>query len=184
MKNKINRKTLITKLKKIKAIITDVDGVLTGGEIIIPPGDNGDIKIWNVKDRLAFAMIRAAGSPYKLFFVTGRYSRDVSERAKELGITLYDNCADKKTAFEKIISSYGADLKSENVAVIGDDLIDIPMLRLAGLSICPSDAHNEVKKICDIVLETPGGKGAFREFAELLLKVNGLWRKAVSKYMD
>jgi len=181
-KNISSDATLKKKLERIKLIITDVDGVLTAGEIIIPPSGGGDLKIWNVRDRLAFAMLRLAGSSFKLAFVTGRSSADVSSRASELGAVLYDNCADKRDAFNKITTSLS--LAPDEVAALGDDIIDIPMLKLSGVAVCPSDAHPEVKKICDIVLKSAGGKGAFREFTEMLLKSRGLWHIIKAEYID
>ncbi|MDI6757993.1 MAG: HAD hydrolase family protein, partial [Endomicrobiia bacterium] len=166
--------------KKIRVVATDVDGVFTAGEIIILDGGAGDLKIWNVRDRLAMALLKNAGSPVALAFVTGRSSEDVRRRAAEFGASLYEQCADKKKAFDVIISKAG--IRPDEAASIGDDVIDLPMLSAAGIAVCPADADPEVKKICDIVLRARGGKGAFREFAEMLLKSRGLWSRAIAPY--
>ncbi|PKN01934.1 MAG: hypothetical protein CVU77_03085 [Elusimicrobia bacterium HGW-Elusimicrobia-1] len=166
------------KLKKIKVVITDVDGVMTAGEIIILAG--GDLKIWNVRDRLALAFLKNAGSPVSMAFVTGRSSEDVRLRAAEFGASVYEQCSDKKKAFDSIVAAAG--VRPDEAVCIGDDIIDLPMLAAAGLSVCPSDAAPEVKKICDIKLRAAGGRGAFREFAEMLLKSRGLWERAIEPY--
>lgn len=177
----MKKKSLVTKLKKIKVIAMDIDGVLTGGEIIILK--SGDLKIWSVKDRLAFTILKNLNPLFKLVWVTGRASEDVRTRANEVGVELlFENCANKREALKEIINKLN--VSADEIAYIGDDLIDIPVLKRVGVSVCPKDADNEVKKYCMIILKTPGGKGAFREFLEMLLKAKNLWKKAISHYTD
>lgn len=175
------KKSLNSKLKNIKVIAMDVDGVLTGGEIIIL--NSGDLKIWNVKDRLAFAILKNLNSPLKIVWVTGRSSEDVKARSKEVGVNmLFENCADKRTALLGILKEFR--VRPEEISYIGDDLIDLPLLRKVGISVCPSDAPPEVKKFCNIVLKSPGGTGVFREFVEIVLKAKGLWKHALAPYVN
>jgi 3-deoxy-D-manno-octulosonate 8-phosphate phosphatase (KDO 8-P phosphatase) len=175
-------KKLIAKAKKIKLIAMDVDGVLTGGEIIVFDS-GGEIKVWNVKDRLAFHLIRRSGSGIKLAWITGRSSRQVSDRAKEIGIDeFYDDCMNKKEAILEILKKNK--LRPEEVVFIGDDLIDIPVFRIVGFSVCPSDAPDEVKKEADYVSPLAGGKGILREVAEAVLKTRGFWKAAVKGYIE
>ena len=137
-------KKLLIKAKKIKLIAMDVDGVLTAGEIIVLDS-GGEIKIWNVKDRLAFHLIRRSKADIKLAWITGRASKQVADRAAEIGIDeFYQDCMDKKTAMEEILNKHS--IKPEEAVFIGDDLIDIPVLRMVGIGVCPCDAPDEVKK--------------------------------------
>jgi len=176
------RNKLLPKLKKIRLIAMDVDGVLTGGEIIIFDG-GGEIKMWNVKDRLAFHLVQRSGADIKLAWITGRASKQVADRAAEIGIDeFYQGCMDKAVAMEEILRKLS--LKPEQAVFIGDDLIDIPVLRMVGLGICPADAPEEVKKEADYVSGLDGGKGVLREIVEAVLKARGFWKAAVKGYID
>jgi len=175
-------KSIINKAKKIKLIAMDVDGVLTNGEIIIFDS-GGETKIWNVKDRLAFHLVQRSGSGIKLAWITGRASKQVSDRAKEIGIDeFYQGVMYKKPAIQEILKKYS--LKPEEAAFIGDDLIDIPVLSMVGLAICPKDAPEEVKKAVDYISPYCGGKGVLREAVEAVLKTRGFWKAAVKGYID
>jgi 3-deoxy-D-manno-octulosonate 8-phosphate phosphatase (KDO 8-P phosphatase) len=174
-------KEILKKAKKIKLIAMDVDGVLTGGEIIIFDS-GGEIKMWNVKDRLGFHLVKRSGSGIKLAWITGRASKQVADRAKEIGIDeFYQDCMYKKDAILEILKKYN--IKPEESVFIGDDLIDIPVFRIVGLSVCPSDAPAEVKKEADYISPLAGGKGLLREVAEMVLKERGFWKAAVKGYI-
>lgn len=160
----------------------DVDGVLTSGEIIMLESGE-EIKIWNVKDGFAFDLIRFSGADLKVVWITGRQSTQVKQRADDMGVDmLYQDCMEKKTALLEAAGKYN--LKPEEIAYIGDDIVDIPPIRLAGLSVCPSDAPSEVKKEVDFISSLSGGRGVFREVVEIVLKSRGFWKKAVSKYIS
>ncbi len=167
--------------KSIKLIAMDIDGVLTGGEIIVL--DSGkELKIWNVKDGFGFHLAKLSGADIKIAWITGGKSEQVENRSKMLEIDfLYQNCFKKKDALTEIASKL--DLKPEETLFIGDDLLDVPAFRFAGLSICPADAPEEVKKEVDYISEIPGGKGVVREVVELVLKSRGLWDKATERYL-
>ena len=173
---------LLTKLKKIKLIAMDVDGVLTSGEIIVFD-TGGEIKIWNVKDRLSFHLVQRSGADIKFAWITGRASKQVADRAAEIGIDeFYQGCMHKKEAMDEILKKRS--LRPDEVVYIGDDLIDIPVLRMVGLSVCPKDAPEEVKKETDYISSCDGGKGVLREITEAVLKARGLWKAAVKGYID
>jgi 3-deoxy-D-manno-octulosonate 8-phosphate phosphatase (KDO 8-P phosphatase) len=173
------KKDLVAKIKKIKMLAMDVDGVLTAGEIIYLNKDY-EIKIWNVKDRMGFALANRAEN-LRLAWITGRESSEVARCAKECLIDdLYQKAATKSEPYNMMKAKFN--LKDEEVLFIGDDLIDLPVLRQAGLAVCPQDAPLEVKKEADLVTKAAGGKGVFREIVELVLKTQGTWDKACARY--
>ncbi|MBN1823590.1 MAG: HAD hydrolase family protein [Endomicrobiales bacterium] len=177
----MNPKKLQSLAKRVKLLAMDVDGVLTGGEIIMFD-TGGEIKIWDVKDRMAFHLIDRSGSGIKVAWITGRSSRQVADRAKEIGIHYYYHGSnDKIHAIKEILAKEG--LEPEEALYIGDDILDIPVFRYVGFAICPSDAPAEVKKEADFVSRIRGGKGVVREVIELVLKARGFWKKATEGYI-
>ncbi len=163
----------------IKLIILDVDGVLTDGRIILD--DNGvEYKFFDVKDGHIFHIISKFG--IKCAIVSGRYSKVTEIRAAQLGIEdVYQDQHVKLDAFTALKKKYV--LNNEDIAYVGDDLIDIPPMMLAGFSACPSDAHEEVKKVADYVSPFGGGRGAVRDIVEYILKAQGLWGSVLEKYL-
>ncbi len=158
-------------LKKIEAILFDVDGVLTDGRIYYDETGN-EWKAFHVRDGLMIKRMGMMG--FRFGAVTGRSSRLVERRMKELGVEfLMQMCMNKKSALMKFAADY--DLAFEQIAFVGDDVIDLPAMALAGLAACPADADAEVKKRSDIVLEHSGGHGVLRELGERLLKARGQW---------
>lgn len=167
------------KAKNIEMIGMDIDGVLTPGDIVIMESGE-EIKSWNVKDRLGFNLARHAGS-LRFAWISGRGCKQVEETAKDLKIeAIRLKRMDKSEALEEILQEFK--LKTENFAYIGDDLVDIPVLKKAGLSFCPKDAPEEVKQVVDYVTQTEGGRGVLREVVELILKLQGKWEKAIREY--
>lgn len=159
---------LLKVAKNIKIIASDIDGVLTAGEIILLP-DGNELKIWNVKDGAGVSLIKKNLPNIKFVWITARKSKQVELRAKELKIDLLSqNCKDKKNEILKIAKRYNTDISS--VAYIGDDVIDLPVLQIVGLAACPNDAVEEIKKISKYVSKYCGGKGAFRDVCNLILK--------------
>ena len=138
--------TALSNVTKIKCIIFDVDGVMTDGQIIYT--NQNEIKSFNSKDGFGITMAIAAG--IKVGIITARESEIVQKRANELQITdLYMGQRDKKRSFEEIKSKY--QFNDSEIAYMGDDLIDIPVLQVCGLSASPSDAVDDVKSIVDFV---------------------------------
>lgn len=169
---------LADKIRKVKALILDVDGVLTDGRIIISD-DGQETKCFNVRDGHGLKMVRRAG--VEVMFLTGRKSRVVEHRARELGVErVYQGALDKLAVLDEILGSTG--LTPGQVAYMGDDIVDLPVLRRAGFSVTVSDAHEDVLKAVDLVTQNPGGRGAVREVCEIILKVQGQWEILTERY--
>lgn len=164
--------------KKIKLLIVDIDGVMTDGSIIY--GNYGDeLKIFNVLDGFGMVLLKRAG--IKTVIATGKKSRIVKMRAKELKVNaLFQNCTDKLMVFEKILKRFK--ISAEEACFIGDDLIDISVLKRAGLSVCVPNACEDVKNFCHLITAKTGGKGAVREICELLIKSQNKWDALTGKY--
>lgn len=169
---------LIEKIRKVKVLILDVDGVLTDGRIIISD-DGQETKCFNVRDGHGLKLIQRAG--IEVILLTGRKSRVVDHRARELGIKkVYQGALDKLSVFNEILAAEG--LVPEQVACMGDDIVDLPVLRRSGFSITVSDAHDEVLRAVDLVTKNPGGRGAVREVCEMILKTQGKWEELMGRY--
>ena len=166
------------KLKPIKLLMLDVDGVLTDGKIIY--SDSGEeIKAFNVRDGHGIKLLMRAG--IEVAFITGRKSKVVLHRARDLGIkNVYQSVKNKLEVYEKILEV--KKLKDGNVGFIGDDLVDIPVLKRVGFSAAVGDAIPEVKEVADYVANEKGGEGAVREICELLLKVQNKWGEITERY--
>ncbi len=172
-------KQLLNAASKIKLIATDIDGVLTAGEIIILESGE-EIKIWNVRDRQGLHTLRQNIPNIKIAWITGRKSKQVELRAKEQKIDyLVQECKDKVKSILDIANKLSIGLSE--IAYIGDDIIDLAVLRKVGLSVCPKDAVVEAKKVSKYISQYDGGKGVFREVCEILLKANNKWDDIVSK---
>jgi len=169
---------LADKIRNVKVLILDVDGVLTDGLIII--GDDGqETKGFHVRDGHGLKMIRRAG--VEVMLLTGRKSRVVEHRARELGVErVYQGALDKLAVFEEILRT--GNLTAGQVAYMGDDIVDLPVLKRAGFSVTVSDAHEDVLKIVDLVTQNAGGRGAVREVCEIILKVQGKWETLMERY--
>lgn len=155
----------------IELLVLDVDGVLTDGVIAVD--DHGvETKHFHVRDGGGIALWRKAGK--RVAIVSGRSARCVEVRAAELGIApVVQGAKDKAAPFRAIMEESG--LEPGQVCAMGDDLADLPMMGLAGLAACPSDASAEVSEAAHYVTGLPGGRGAVRELVELILKRQGLW---------
>lgn len=159
------------KAAKIKLILLDVDGVLTDGGIIID--DRGvESKRFDVRDGQGITLLIHAG--IRVGWLTGRNSNVVRRRAKELGVTIvYQGAQNKVEIYERIRRKLG--LKDEQIAYVGDDIMDLPVLRKAGLAIAVRDGWPGLRVEVDYVTESKGGKGAVREVSELMLKAQSSW---------
>ncbi len=166
------------KLKKIRLVIMDVDGVLTDGRIVL--GSHGlELKFFNVRDGHGIVLLHRVG--IKTAIITGRESEIVERRAKELGIPfIFQGSKDKLLTYKNLKEEAG--VRDHEVAYMGDDLVDIPIMMRTGVAIAVADAHPQVKEAAHLVTRAPGGKGAVREFVELLLQVQGKWNKATQQY--
>ena len=172
-------KQLLKIASKIKLIATDIDGVLTAGEIIVLESGE-EIKIWNVKDRQGLHTLKQNMPNIKIAWITGRKSKQVEIRAKEQKIDyLVQECKDKVKSILDIANKLSIGLSE--IAYIGDDIIDLSVLRKVGLSVCPKDAVIEAKKVSKYISQYDGGKGVFREVCEILLKANNKWDEIINR---
>ena len=158
--------SLRKKLKKIKLLILDVDGVLTDGNLLYDYQGN-QIKRFNVKDGLGIRYLLKSG--IDICVVSGGREEAIKNRAKDLNIEhIYCYVKNKKEKVEFLKKKFN--LQKENILYVGDDLNDLTVRRSVGLLIAPNDASKNLKKYCDAILENNGGFGAVRELAERLLK--------------
>ena len=159
----------------IKAVVFDVDGVLTDGGLWYGP--TGEVmKRFDVKDGHAMVLARLTGLPIAI--LTARTSPIVEVRAQELKLArVFQGRREKGPAFEELCSELG--FAPAEVAYMGDDVNDLPALTRAGLSGCPADAVSMVREAVQFVSTRPGGHGAAREFIELVLQATGRWEQAL-----
>jgi len=160
----------------IELIVLDVDGCLTDGRIIYT-AEGDEIKAFDVKDGLAIASWIRLGK--RAAIITGRRSKIVERRAKELGIThLYQGVRSKGEKLEALLEELG--LEEDQVAIIGDDLNDYAMLERAGRAYAPADAVELIRQRADWDLEARGGRGAVREMIEDLIEIEGMREEFLS----
>lgn len=165
-------------LKSIKLLLLDVDGVLTDGSIVYD--DNGtQTKVFDVRDGLGIRLLITAGIAVGI--VTGRRSEALVHRCRDLGIDLlFDGVADKASVLETTLVRTG--LLAQEIAFVGDDLPDLPLMKRVGVAIAVADAHEKVRERALLVTRAAGGHGAVREICEQILKSQGLWETAVSRF--
>jgi len=201
-----SKKSALARAKKIKLILFDVDGVLTDGKIWIFPAPAGaqqateemaaqhghkggfafvsqnmiEAKGFNAHDGTGFSLARLGGMQCGL--ITKRISETVALRARDLKIEhVYQGIQDKLTCFEEILRKES--LKAEQAAFVGDDVIDLPVMRTCGLAIAVKNARREVKAEAHMVTEHSGGDGGARDAIEFILKAQGSWKRVVSEYI-
>lgn len=171
-------KDAVARAQRVRLLLMDVDGVMTDGTVFL--NDDGvETKGFNIMDGLGLSLLRQAG--VSLGIVTGRTSGVVARRAQELRLAhVVQGCADKQAAAVEILAAEG--LSWDALAYIGDDLIDLPVMAVAGLAVAPAGAAAEVKAVAHHVTAAAGGRGAVREMCELILKAQGRWDEAVGRY--
>ena len=166
------------KIKKIKLLILDVDGVLTKGDIILDEKGK-EIKVFNVQDGFGIILFQRAG--LKTAILSARSSGAVTARAKDPKINaVYQDAYPKTAAYQKLLRDFK--LKDTQVCFMGDDLPDIEVLTKAGFSVAVPNAASEVKKGVDYITKCRGGCGAVREVVELILKTQKKWPAVLKKY--
>jgi len=167
-------------LKNIRLIIFDVDGVLTDGRITFGSG-NLEIKSFNVRDGHGIKIAKRCG--LEVAFVTGRTSEVVTHRAEDLGVThVYQGIWDKKPVLAQLLDSLG--LRPEEVAIVGDDVVDIPLMLRVGVGFTVPEAPEEVRRAARYITGAKGGHGAAREVVELILKAQAKWDAALARYYE
>ncbi|MFL6465114.1 MAG: KdsC family phosphatase [Bryobacteraceae bacterium] len=166
----------------IKILLMDVDGVLTDGRLYFLPGPDGkmvETKAFDSQDGIALRWL--SWYDVKTGVISGRDSPATLERAQQVGMTwVFQGHIEKIPLFEKIMSE--ANVSSEQVAYVGDDLTDVVIMRRVGLSFATANARAEVKASAKVVTGSPGGAGAVREVVEVLLKARGVWGELLKKY--
>lgn len=166
-------------LRDIQLLALDVDGVLTDGAIVVN-ADGGESKFFNVLDGHGMRMWLRAGM--KIALVSGRVSAPTKYRAEHLGIEhVLQDCHHKLPAIQKLLGEL--QLSPQQVAYVGDDLPDLPVIKYVGFGVAVANAVDEVKREADYVTTRPGGGGAVREVIEYILKQNGKWHELMKRYM-
>jgi 3-deoxy-D-manno-octulosonate 8-phosphate phosphatase (KDO 8-P phosphatase) len=176
---------VLTRARKIKLFLMDVDGTLTdGGVCLIAPlamdqhdaGSVTEMKVFNAQDGQGLSLAHTMG--IMTGFITGRRSPAVEQRASELHVTFVRlGQATKTRAYEECMKLAG--VIEEEVAYLGDDLPDIPLAKRSGLGVCVADGALELRQVCHYTTQRRGGRGAAREVVELILKAQGRWEEAV-----
>lgn len=171
-------KDLKDRWKNISLLILDVDGVLTDGRIIMSD-DGKEWKQFDVKDGHGIKMLLRSGVGVVL--LTGRSSRVVAHRARDLGVVdVFQGARDKVRVFDEVLRSKG--VEAEHVVYMGDDVVDVPLFKRVGIAIAVADACQEARKAADYVTEREGGHGAVREVCDLILRARGDWKKIIAQY--
>ncbi len=167
-------------LQAVKAVILDVDGVLTDGGIYYDPTGR-EIKRFHVADGLGIELLRHAG--IRVAILSGRVSEALTRRAAELKVTeCYQGVRDKKAQIEKLRQQW--QLKVDEVLYVGDDLNDLPALEAVGVRVAVANAASELKERAHYTTQASGGNGAVREVCEWLLKARGEWEQAIERYLQ
>lgn len=162
---------IVGKAGRVKLLILDVDGVMTDGMIVLDNNGN-ELKSFYVRDGHGIKLIQQAG--INVAIITGRFSKVVDRRAEELGIAdVFQKVPDKVVVYLQLLEKYH--LTDDDVAFMGDDVIDLGILRRVGLAMAPADAVAEVLAAVHWASSVPGGHGAVREAVELILKSKGKW---------
>jgi 3-deoxy-D-manno-octulosonate 8-phosphate phosphatase (KDO 8-P phosphatase) len=167
--------------QQINVLLMDVDGTITTGGVTLlsmPDGSAMEIKTFDAHDGQGMTLARTAGM--RTGVITGRESAALRRRCKEMGIEfVYEKQPQKIPALEEILAKAG--VNEAQVAYLGDDLPDLPIMRRVGLAVAVGDAVAEVKKAAHYTTKAVGGKGALRELVELILRSKGIWEEMIDK---
>jgi 3-deoxy-D-manno-octulosonate 8-phosphate phosphatase (KDO 8-P phosphatase) len=170
---------LEARARSLRLLLFDVDGVLTDGSIVLP-GSGAEAKAFFIRDGLGLVWAQRAGLSVGL--LSGRASDATTRRAAELGISiLIQGQNDKRAAYTQVVGAQ--QLSDDQVAYMGDDLLDLPVLSRVGLAAAPADAAEEVRQRVHWVSRYPGGRGAARELIELVLRARGRWDALVRSFL-
>lgn len=162
----------------VRMLVFDVDGVLTDGSLFYD-NQGQEYKAFNSRDGHGIKMLSASG--VETGIITGRTSQIVLHRARNLGIVhIYQGAEDKLVALQHLLQETG--LQPDQIAYIGDDLVDLPVLNRCGLAVTVPDAPEEVKRRCQVVTQAGAGRGAAREVCELIMRVQGTWAAQLALY--
>ncbi len=163
---------------EVELLVLDVDGVLTDGSILLD-ADGRETKRFHVRDGSAIVWWRRLGR--RVVILSGRRAEAVDHRARELGIDpVLQGISEKGPALTQLLGTLG--MGPQQVCYIGDDLADLPVLKMVGLAACPADAAEPLRRVAHLVTRAPGGQGVVREVVERLLEVQGLWDSILARY--
>jgi 3-deoxy-D-manno-octulosonate 8-phosphate phosphatase (KDO 8-P phosphatase) len=166
------------RIKAVRWLVLDVDGVLTDGCVIVDD-DGREIKHFNVRDGHALKMMVRFG--YNIMFLTGRRSRVLEHRAKDLGVTeVHQKVLNKLEYFTEFMMQKG--ISFSEVAYVGDDIVDIPLMRKVAFSATVADAAEEVTPLVDYISPFAGGRGAVRDVCKIILRAQGKWKEVAERY--
>ena len=175
--NTMIKDSLIPKITNIKLLVSDVDGVLTDGKILIS-SNKIESKFFSVEDGTGAALARYANLPIAL--ISGRYSECTEIRAKELKIEhCFQNTLNKKIIIEQLISIYSVNY--DEIAYIGDSLVDLPVLEKVGFPICVPNSHKLVEEVSEYITHKKGGDGVLLEVVELLLNIQKKYHDVLNR---
>jgi 3-deoxy-D-manno-octulosonate 8-phosphate phosphatase (KDO 8-P phosphatase) len=170
--------TIEKRAARIRLVLFDVDGVLTDGRVVLH-GDGSESKQFHIRDGIVMVWAQRVG--LKIGLLSARMSASTAERAAQLGITLvHQGVPSKIDAYDEIVSDIG--LNDEEVAYMGDDIVDIAVLSRVGLAAAPADAVPEVRERVHWLATSAGGAGAARELLELILRAQGRWDPIVKSF--
>ena len=173
--------TIADRAARIRAVVLDVDGVLTDGRIGYTGNSGREIKFFDVKDGLGIKLLQRVG--IRVGLLSGRESEANVIRAAELGLDfVYQGVSDKGAGLETMLAEH--ELDASECLYIGDDLVDLPAMRRVGLAVAAGDAPAEVKEHAHMVTRAHGGRGAVREAAVWLLRQRGQWEALVATYLQ
>jgi len=163
---------LYAKLAKVETFILDIDGVLTDGKLYLDPSGSL-MRTFSVKD--GYGMKLATSKGYHFWICSGGYTPGAEERLQALGVTeVHMRVEDKGARINALIKKHG--IVAEQTLYLGDDIPDLPAMRISGVACCPQDAATEVKQYCDYVSSRKGGEGVVRDVIEMVLKTRGDWQ--------
>ena len=176
----IQEQELVARAKQIKLLILDVDGVLTDGRLFFD-NDGVEYKSFHSRDGLGIRLLWQSG--VEIAVISGRQSKSVGARMKMLGIEyVFQGYKDKRLAFKEVLRKTG--IAPANIAYVGDDVIDLPVMTQVSLAIAVSDANFAVKDHAHWCTTLPGGQGAVREVCDLLMQAQGTFTAILNDYLS
>ena len=171
---------MVSKIMPLRLLVLDVDGVLTDGRIVMSD-DGQETKFFDVKDGHGLKLLMRAG--IEVIWITGRRSQVVEHRARDLGVQEYHQLIwDKVQVYEEILARKG--LAPAEVAYMGDDIVDVPLMKRVGFAVAVADAVEEARRAAHYVTRNRGGRGAVREVCDLIIKGQGKWNRVMERYLS
>jgi len=175
----MNTEEVARRAAGLKLLLLDCDGVLTDGRITLVEGGD-ELKSFHTRDGHGLVLLHRAGLQSGI--ISGRTSSAVERRARDLGIRyVRQGELNKVAAFEEVLAEAG--VTPDEVAFVGDDVVDVPLMRRSGLAVAVADATEETRAAAHYVTRLPGGFGAVREVCELILKAQGRWEELMRRYL-